>query len=158
MSRKRSQLTPHVRSKIIQGIQSGGYPHVAAEAMSVPKDVFDDWLKRGDEPDAREPYRSFARDVRIAFAQARLIAEIAVYKDDPKVWLMQGPGRETPESAGWSVSVKASEKSSGERNALLDPELMQLFRLLMQALAPYPEARSQVAQTLLNIGVNENAA
>jgi len=158
MSRKRIQLTPHIRSKVVQAIQSGGYPHVAAEAMSVPKNVFADWVKRGDEPNAREPYRSFAGDVRVAFSQARLIAEIAVFKDEPKNWLIHGPGREMPESAGWSVSVKAFEKTHEQRNALLDPELMQLFRLLLQSLAPYPEARSQVSRTLVNFGVNEKAA
>ena len=50
----------------------------------MPKDVFDDWLKRGLDANGREPYRSFANEVRQAYAQARLRAELAVFEDDPK--------------------------------------------------------------------------
>jgi hypothetical protein len=156
MAHKRLRLTPQLHGKIVQGIQSGGYPHIAAEAMAVPRDVFDDWLARGTSAHAREPYRSFVRDVRAGFAQARLISEVAVYQDDPKAWLIHGPGRETPHAAGWSVSVKAAEASTESRNALLEPEMMQLFHLLMQVLVPFPDARGHVAQALMNFGVNDH--
>jgi hypothetical protein len=153
MSQSRFRLTPALRKDIVAAVRAGGYPHVAAEAWGVPKEVFDDWLKRGEEADAREPYRSFAHDVRQAFAQARLCAEMAVYKDEPKVWLIHGPGRETEGHPGWSVSVKPAESSEQERNALCDPEMMALFRTVLQALASYPEARIRVAEVLMNVGM-----
>ena len=80
MSAKRFRLTPALRSQIVAGIRAGGYPHVAAEAWGVPKETFDDWLKRGVAADAREPYRSFAKEVRQAQAQARLRAEMAIVR------------------------------------------------------------------------------
>ena len=156
MSAKRFRLTPPLRSQIIAGIHAGGYPHVAAAAFAVPKDIFDDWLKRGVGADAREPYVSFAKDVAQAQAKARLRAEMAVFEAEPKVWLMHGPGRETSESPGWSVSVKAAEATVESRNVLLDPELMQLFRTLMEVLRPYPDASAQVAQVLMGIGKGES--
>ena len=152
MSAKRFRLTPPLRSQIIAGIHAGGYPHVAAAAFAVPKEIFDDWLKRGLGADAREPYVSFAKEVAQAQAKARLRAEMAVFEAEPKVWLIHGPGRETSESPGWSVSVKPAEGSSESRNVLLDPELMQLFRTLMEVLRPYPEASAQVAQALMGLG------
>ena len=157
MPATRFHLTPQLRSQIVAGIRAGGYPHVAAEAWGVPKDVFDDWLKRGLDANAREPYRSFACEVRQARAQARLRAELALFQDDPKNWLEHGPGRETDSNPGWSVAVKPAETLAERRNILLDPELMQLFRTLMQVLLPYPEARVQVAQALMNLGMEAAA-
>src|SRR5437762_13230908 len=95
MSVRRFRLTPQLRSQIVAGVRAGGYPHVAAEAWGVPRAIFDLWLERGQAKDGREPYASFARDVQTAYAQARLRAELAVFEDDPKVWLAHGPGRES---------------------------------------------------------------
>ena len=100
MAAKRFRLTPQLRSQIVAAIRSGGYPHVAAEAFGVAKEIFDDWFKRGHENGAREPYLTFGREVSEAIAQARLRAEMSVFKDDPKVWLEHGPGRETPTLPG----------------------------------------------------------
>ena len=118
------------------------------------KEIFDDWFKRGHENGAREPYLTFGREVSEAIAQARLRAEMSVFKDDPKVWLEHGPGRETPTLPGWSGPVKPAETQAEERNILLDSEVMQLFRTVMQVLTPFPEARAQVAQALMNAGFN----
>src|SRR5580698_9687677 len=103
------RLTPQLSKDIASSIRAGGYPHVAGEAWGVPKDVFDDWLKRGNQKNAWEPYRTFAIEVRQAFAQARLRAEAASYEKDPKLWLVHGPGRETEEQPGWSVPVKRTD-------------------------------------------------
>jgi hypothetical protein len=152
MSERKVRLTPELGQQIVAAIRAGGYPHVAAEAFGVPKDDFDDWLKRGNTKNAWDPYRTFARDVRQAFAQARLRAEMAGYEKDPKAWLIHGPGRESEQQPGWSVSVKPAETHTEARNILLDPELMALFRALMEILQPFPEARSEVAKVLTNMG------
>ncbi|MBM3997055.1 MAG: hypothetical protein FJ303_23320 [Planctomycetes bacterium] len=146
---KRFRMTPALRSQIVASIRAGGYPHVAAEAWGVSKDVFDDWMKRGLAADSREPYKSFAIEVREARAQARLRAEMAVFEKDAKTWLTQGPGREADDNPGWSVSVKPAEGIGKPRNPLLDPELLALFRSVLDALAPYPEALDRVTQVLL---------
>lgn len=153
MAIRKIRLTAELGQQIVTAIRAGGYPHVAAEAFGVPKDDFDDWLKRGNAPNAWEPYRTFARDVRQAFAQARLRAEVAGFENDPKAWLIHGPGRESEQQPGWSVSVKPAETHAEERNILLDAELMALLRTLLEALRPFPEACSQVAKVLMNVGV-----
>ena len=153
MSDKRIRLTPELGQQIAAAIRAGGYPHVAAEAFGVPKDVFDDWLKRGNQKNAWEPFRSFALEVRQAFAQARLRAEAASFEKDPKVWLVHGPGRETDRMPGWSVPVKPTEAVPDGHNALLDPRLMALFHSVMEVLRPYPEACTKVAEALIKAGV-----
>ena len=147
------RLTPELTGQIASAIRAGGYPHVAAEAYGVPKDVFDDWLKRGNTTNAWEPYRSFAFEIRQAFAQARLRAEMAGYEKDPKAWLIHGPGRESEQRPGWSVSVHAVEATPESHNALLDPDIIKLFRTVLKVLEPFPEVRSHVAQALLDSGV-----
>ncbi len=151
------RLTPELTKQIAGAIRAGGYPYVAAEAFGVPKDLFDDWLKRGNAKNAWDPYRSFAHEVRQAAAQARLCAEMEGFKANPKVWLVNGPGRESEQRPGWSVSVKPTETAPESRNALLDPELMALFRELLKILDPYPEVRVQVAQALTNAGAKTSA-
>jgi hypothetical protein len=145
-------MTLGMRSQIVAGIRAGGYPHVSAEAWSMPVRVFDDWLKRGAAPRARKPYAEFAEAVREAEAQARLRAEIEVHQAEPKTWLEHGPGRDTADRPGWSAPVRAAARSPQGRNALLDGELMSLFQTVLQALAPFPEARAQVAAALARRG------
>jgi hypothetical protein len=147
---KRYRLTPQVRQQIVAGIRAGGYPHVAAEAWEIPRCVFEDWLLRGRAMKAREPYRTFAREVRAATAQARLKAEMDVFKDEPKVWLERGLGRETAESPGWTVAVKPAAPARAY-NALADPALLGLFRTVLQALMPFPAARAHVAKLLTDL-------
>ena len=66
MARQQPRLTPAVQQTITAYIRAGGYPHVAAEAAGVPRDVFDDWLRRGEEGRPSRPHRRFARQVRQA--------------------------------------------------------------------------------------------
>src|ERR1043165_5551958 len=94
MRARRFRMTAALRSQIIAGIHAGGYPHVAAAAFAVPREVFDDWLQRGQASDAKEPYRSFAREIADAQAKARLRAEMTLFETDPKSCLRHGPGRE----------------------------------------------------------------
>ena len=150
---ERFRLTAELRKNIVGSIRAGGYPHVAAEAAGVPKDVFDDWLAQGNRKNAWEPFRSFARDVRQAFAQARLLAEIMGYQKNPKVWLVNGPGRESDQRPGWSTSVKPAEPAPEARNALCDPELLAVLRKVRDVLEEFPEARQKVADALANLGV-----
>jgi hypothetical protein len=137
----RLRLTPQLRSQIVAGIRSGGYALVAAEAFGVPRAVFEDWVRRGTGKAAREPYGAFAGDVRTAQAQARLRAELAVFADDPKVWLEHGPGRETADRPGWTVAAKPAGADPDGRNALLDPQCMRVCDVLLDALLPFPDAR-----------------
>jgi hypothetical protein len=149
MASNEIRLTRALGEQIAGAIRAGGYPHVAAEAFGVPKEIFDDWLKRGNEKDPWEPYKSFALAIREAFAQARLRAETAEFEKDPKLWLIHGPGRERERQPGWSVSVQPAAPNDEARNALCDPEVMQVFKKVLAALEPFPDARQQVVQALM---------
>lgn len=147
------QLTIELRLEILKAIRAGAYPYIAAEAQAVPKEVFDSWMAQGSRKNAWEPYRSFAQDVRQAFAQARLRAEAENLKKNPKLWLIHGPGRETEQYPGWSASVKAAAPEVEAANPLCDPVLMKLLRGVLDALGPFPEARLRVAQVLASEGI-----
>ena len=134
-------------------IRSGGYPHVAAEAAGVSVEVFEFWLKQGQSPKAGLALRQFYEAVRQARARARVDAEITAYQERPLEWLKSGPGKESAESAGWTGTVKPRPAAEdGEFNPLLHPVLREVFHRLLQALAPYPEARVAAAQALADRG------
>lgn len=140
---------PLLADRVLSYIRSGGYPLVAAEAAGVPREAFLQWLKWGERKKAREPYRGFARGVRQAIAHGRLVVELAVHEKDPKFWLTHGPGKETANNPGWTGEVRpAGDQASAAEAANGDAQWQALYTLLMNALAPFPEARLAVAQAL----------
>ena len=154
MSRQRHPLTPAVQQSILAYIRAGGFPHVAAEAAGVPREVFEHWLRRGAGPRPPAPYRALREAVRQAQAQARLGAEASVLSNKPLDWLRCGPGRHAPDSAGWTSPVKpppAADK--GPANPLLDSGVQAFIPLLLDALTPFPEARAATARVLAQLGL-----
>jgi hypothetical protein len=147
MSAKRHQLTPAIEQAIVAYIRAGSFPHVAAEAAGVPAEVFERWLAQGDKPRAAARYRNFAQAVRQAVAQARLAAEVETRTSKPLDWLRGGPGRPTSDSAGWTGPARAPT-AAPDQSPFLSPEIQQLFAALLEALAPYPEARAAAAAVL----------
>ena len=77
MSMPRYPLTPELQSAICGYILSGGYPHVAAEAAGVPREVFDSWLRRARARRPKKKYRLFFEAIMQARAQVRLAAGVA---------------------------------------------------------------------------------
>ncbi|MBL8799670.1 MAG: hypothetical protein JNM56_37655 [Planctomycetia bacterium] len=146
---RRLKLDAKIQETICSFIRAGGFPHIAAEAAGVPRAVFESWLARGQRPEARGNYRSLFLAVEQARAQARLAAEIEVFKADPTAWLKSGPGKETETNPGWTTTVKPKITQDNRTvNLLLAPEMQGLFAAILQILAPYPEARTAVAQAL----------
>jgi hypothetical protein len=137
--------TPALQQTIAAYIRAGGFPHVAAEAAGVPRALFEKWLRRGQQPKAAEDLRAFYQAILQARAQARIRAELAVFKARPLDWLRSGPGKETNDNPGWTGNVKAGGSAEGEVNPLLEPVMQQMFVELMAALGPFPEARAAVA-------------
>jgi hypothetical protein len=142
------RLTPLLREQILAGIRAGGYPHVAAEAWGVPREDFDDWLRRGRGIGARQPYRSFVLDVQQAHAQARLKAEIETFENDAKIWLEHGPGKETTQRPGWSSSARPVDGATQSGNVFEQPEIVALMRVLLDSVEPFPDARARAAGVL----------
>lgn len=155
----RHKLTPEIQASICTYLRAGGFPHVAAEAAGVPRQVFELWLRRGRARKPRRKYRLFVEAVAQAQAQVRLLAEMAAYKKDPLTWLKSGPGKETPDNPGWTNPGKNQAKS-GEDQAdwLLTPRIQELLAELLRALAPFPQAREAVAQALADSKAAQAAA
>jgi hypothetical protein len=145
-------VTPEIQSRICALIRRGAFPEVAAEATGIPQATFRAWLAQGEQGDGGESLRAFAAEVREAAAQARVLAEIEVLKKHPEAWLKHGPGKETADTPGWTVTVRPQITNDNRTlNILLQPEMMGLFGALLQVLAPYPEARAAVAQALAGL-------
>ncbi len=149
---KRPQLTPQIQQQICSYLRAGGFLHIAAEAAGIPRRVFEDWLRRGQRLSAKPLYRHFWEDVQQARAQARLKAELAVFDKAPLNWLKYGPGRETPDYPGWTNAGKPQPPREGNVNLFLGAEIQALVASVLQALAPYPEARAAVARVLAGSG------
>jgi hypothetical protein len=133
-----------VERHILAAIRRGVYPWVAAESAGLSRQQFQAWLR------SKEPrYRTFAVEVRKARAQARLKAELTLFENEPRTWLKSGPGREARDAPGWSKEVAARVgDESPSVHPLADPDWQVLFRKVLDALAPYPEARAALAQLL----------
>ena len=140
-------LTPEHEAQLLGYIRAGGFPHVAAEAAGIPKEVFTSWLECGSGPEAQEPYQSFALRVKQALAHARLRAELEIWEKAPLNWLRYGPGRETPQSPGWTGQVKPvlAEQENPEE-WLADPEIAKIWQAIVESLEKFPEARLAVAE------------
>src|SRR5262245_46835145 len=106
MAARRYRLTQKTSLDIASRVQGGAYPAVAAQACGIPEEVFRQWMERGAGTKASPLYREFADAIRAALAYARCMAEIDMRKDNPKGWLMHGPGKDSP-SQGWTAAVRA---------------------------------------------------
>jgi hypothetical protein len=150
MSRKVPPLTAEVEKTITAYVRAGGYPHIAAEAAGISREVFEEWLHRG-EAGRPAKYRRFVEKLRQAEAQARLNAEVAAFKDKPMDWLKAGPGKETAAKPGWSALAKPRAGAAKETPLMMRPDVQAFLRALLQALEPHPEARAAVAAVLLRL-------
>jgi hypothetical protein len=139
------KLTTEIAREITAYIRSGTFPLVAAEGVGVPAEVFLDWMARGGKQRAREPYRTFAREVRRAAALSRLLAESQAYKKDPRFWLSHGPGRDRPNYPGWAGEIRPN---STDGPVPEQQDWGAVCVCLMQALAEFPEARAAAALAL----------
>lgn len=146
MVASRITLTKTLRRKILGAVRAGAYPHVAAEAFGVSKETLDDWLTHGVVDEKGDS--NFADDVREAAAVARLLVEANLYKNEPRTWLIHGPGRETCDRPGWSVPVKPAASTAERTNVLESLEVMQIFGKITNAVEPFPEARDRINQII----------
>ena len=146
MARSRYRLTPALQAQIVAFIRGGGFPHVAAEAAGLPRQVFERWLRRGRKADAPPNYHAFALSVMEAETQARLHAELTTLNEKPLDWLKDGPGEDRADNPGWANPGKQRSASA----AGLDREqiLVELFALVGEALEQleaHPEAGAVLA-------------
>ncbi len=152
MARPRYRLTPALQEQILAFIRAGGYPHVAAEAAGLPRDVFERWMERGQSARAPAAYRALAQAVMEAQAQARLKAEVTAMTDKPLDWLKAGPGKDSAANPGWTNPGKPRDTSASKTNKAEQLRVwcavLDLLGRCVERLAPYPEARAALAAWL----------
>jgi hypothetical protein len=143
------RLTPEIESAIVSYIRSGGYPWVAAEGAGIPRRMFAQWMRRGAKARSGSRWRHFYIMVMQARAQARLAAELETRKKDPRSWLTHGPGKERPGAPGWTNPSKAPSLTKKKAEDVVATEkFLELVGPVLEALAPFPEARAAVAWEL----------
>jgi hypothetical protein len=152
MPAKSPPLTPEVEQKILAYVRAGGYAHVAAVAAGIPREVFEEWMRKGEAKRPTQKYKPFAEAVRQAEATARLNAEVAALKDKPMDWLKAGPGKETTAKPGWSALVKPQTGGGKETPVLMEPDVQRFLAVLLRALEPHPEIRAAVVGMLTELG------
>jgi hypothetical protein len=70
------------------------------------------------------------------------MAEMEMRRDNPRIWLLQGPGKETPTSPGWSAPPRAATgRGDGDQ---LRTQVLALIAGIYQILQKFPEARMAV--------------
>ena len=146
MAQSRYRLTAALQERIVAYVRAGGFPHIAAEAAGLPRQVFARWLARGQRADAPPAYREFARAIMEAQAQARLHAELTALTDKPLDWLKAGPGKDSADNPGWTNPGKPrSASAEGSDKGQIQAEVLALLGRCAEALAAYPDARAALA-------------
>ena len=106
MSPKPPRLTATLIQEIATLLHGGAFEQVAVESQGVPFAVYQEWLRRGRRKGSRGLVRQLALRVMQAKADARVVPETKLREDDAKVWLLHGPGRDTPDQAGWGTAAR----------------------------------------------------
>jgi hypothetical protein len=135
-------LTKDKQDVIVSCIRGGTFGHVAAQAAGVSFRTFNDWMARGE---GRHPTRSatpalvaFAEAVRTAEAEARMAAEVTVFREQPALWLSRA-ARSKPGREGWTdpdrqaVHEAAGALLAGTTDDELDENTERLLGVLLVA-------------------------
>ena len=94
--------------------------------------------------------------VRQAKALARFVPEMRMRSDQPRIWLLQGPGKETTDFSGWTSPTKAGTfrpNISWVKSA--PPEFFLLLSALLKALEQFPEARATVGDVFNELDLSQ---
>ena len=142
----RPRLTPKLIRDLVERIKAGAYEEVAAESLGVPIERYKGWLERGQDARARGIYRQLFEAVRQARAHARFMAEMDLRTKAPKVWLLNGPGRETRDLPGWTAPAKPRPDRDRELNVFEHPEIIALLNLIRETLVPFADAFAALVQ------------
>jgi hypothetical protein len=142
-------------NELLDYVQAGAYAQVAAESAGISRDTLEAWLNRGRKKNAPRPLRAFVARFEAAAAKARLLAETAVFQNDPRFWLKFGPGKDKPGVPGWSGEVKPLiETNNTTVNVLANPVIADLLTVILAALEAFPEARIAAAAAINSLAVD----
>src|SRR5262249_42149936 len=77
-----------------------------------------------------------------------LTAEIDAKDKDPRFWLLHGPGRETEFRRGWTKETRPLVANTLGSDVLNTAQGQAFLLMLLQLLAPFPEARQAIPAAL----------
>src|SRR4051812_30039987 len=100
-----AQLAPELIKEIGDCIRAGAFPEVAAQSLGIPLELYQKWLGTKGRK-GNKLYDQLRLEVLKAAGHARFMAEMQMRSEDPKAWLMHGPGKDQPGLPGWSQPVK----------------------------------------------------
>jgi hypothetical protein len=141
---QKKRLTAELLTEICTRLKAGAFDQVAVESLGVPFEVFQGWMRKGQLKGQRPLYRQLVEAVCQARAQARLLAEMKMRDEDTKVWLLQGPGRETAQKAGWGTGGRLGPAEDTKQH----DQIWDLCTFLLEALAAFPEARAAAVEAV----------
>lgn len=112
------RIDTNKRKKLLAFIRGGGHPEAAAVAAGLDLDWFRAAMRRGKEGGSGFGKAIFPVEVRMAWAIARLAADVKMHQAKPAEWLKHGPGQAFSIGAwkrfGELAKQKESEAKSGD--------------------------------------------
>lgn len=144
------RLTPKLRAAILEMILEGVPLSTAAVASGIPKRTFFEWLAKGRDDGAEDPYLTFAIEVdeaQEAWA-ARSVQRIDAAGDKDYralTWLLE---RRRPEEFGDHSRAAHVNVQITAQSIVASPEWQEIEDRLMAALRPFPAALAAVVQAL----------
>ena len=148
MSPKPPRLTAKLIQEIATRVHGGAFEQVAVESQGVPFGLYQEWLRRGRQKGSRGLVRQLALRVMEAKANARAKLETDMRQEDAKAWLLHGPGRDTPEQAGWGTAARPNAAGQADELAEFKAFVWELLAVVLDALTPHAEARQKVAEAI----------
>lgn len=141
-------LTEERLTEILDQVAIGVPPQVAAIASGVPRRTWQNWLARGREAEAPEPYASVA---------VRLDEALATYHRS-RVQIVHDGAVKDPRLAQWELERRFSDEWGDKSRAgsvtvnvgviVESPEWRALAAEMLEALAPFPDALAAVVGRL----------
>ena len=131
-------ILPEDRRMLIATIEAGTAPHVAFAMIGVRARTYRDYraryMRRHPTRRSTSEIDELFRDVDQAHARARAAREIAVAKQDPKLWLRY-LARSEPGLIGWSDPVPEDEAEQPRASAYqpTPEEFEDTLRVLVEA-------------------------
>lgn len=145
MAKDNLKLTDEAADRICQAVRTGATLEGAAAYAGVARATFFDWLRRGRQENARNPYRKFAADLDEALGHVEVanIGRIARAGQDEwqaNAWILE---RRFPDKYGRRTRVDGQIQVQAmptlDVSKLTGDELQTLRELLVKA-APAQEA------------------
>ena len=140
------RIDTNKRKKLLAFIRGGGHPEAAAVAAGLDLDWFRAAMRRGKDGGSGYGKAIFPVEVRMAWAIARLAADVKMHQAKPAEWLKHGPGQAFSIGAWKRFGELAKQKESEAKSGDSMREVGEFLAWCMEGLEPFPEARKALGE------------